>query len=258
MKSPFPGMDPYLESHWEDVHTRLIGYIADELQPQLSDDLIARMEEKVYVEDDGDVRLRRPDVRVVEMPNRNAELGDVGTALLDEPIMLEPLGDPIRQRSVLIYDSAGHRIVTAIELLSPWNKSPGKAVQAYLEKRDKYINSEMNLVEIDLVRAGDWTEMIGAYFIPDWAATTYRVTVVTPEAIGPYHYRIPIRSKLPTVRVPLRPQDAPAKLNLQSLIEKAYVMGRYDRIDYTKPCKPPLDGPEKQWVEELLANRNQK
>lgn len=48
MNSPFPGMDPYLERHWEDVHTRLIGYIADELQPQLSDDLIARMEEKVY------------------------------------------------------------------------------------------------------------------------------------------------------------------------------------------------------------------
>ena len=33
MKSPFPGMDPFLERHWEDVHTRLIGYIADALQP---------------------------------------------------------------------------------------------------------------------------------------------------------------------------------------------------------------------------------
>ena len=255
MKSPFPGMDPYLESHWEDVHTALIGYVRDELQPQLSEDLIARMEEKVYVEVEREVRLRRPDVRVVEMPKRSAESGIVGTAVLDEPIMLEPLGDPIRERSVLIYDSAGHRIITAIEIISPWKKSPGKAVQAYLEKRDKYINSEMNLVEIDLVRTGDWTDMIGPYIIPDWAATTYRVTVATPEALGPYHYRIPIRSKLPTITVPLRSQDAPAKLNLQSLIEKAYQMGRYDRIDYTKPCKPPLEGPEKQWAEELLAGR---
>src|SRR3954454_5777316 len=83
MKSPFPGMDPYLEQHWEDVHTRLIGYIADALQPQLSEDLIARMEEKVYVEDtdDGEMRLRRPDVRVVEFPSSTPPTaGDASTA----------------------------------------------------------------------------------------------------------------------------------------------------------------------------------
>lgn len=254
MKSPFPGMDPYLESYWEDVHTALIGYVRDELQPQLSDDLIARMEEKVYVEDDSEIRLRRPDVRVVEMPLPwHGDAVASGTAILDEPMMLEPLGDPIRQRSVLIYDSAGHRIVTAIEILSPWNKSPGKAVQEYLQKRDKYVNSEMNLVEIDLIRTGDWTRMIGQFLIPERARTTYRVTVTTPESPGPFHYPISIRAKLPTIKIPLRPQDAPAKLNLQQLIEKAYVMGRYNRIDYSKPCKPPLEGPEKEWVGSVLA-----
>src|SRR5215213_10779183 len=120
MKSPFPGMDPYLERHWEDVHTRLIGYVADALQPQLSDDLIARMEEKVYVEDEGEPRrLRRPDVRVVDAPlSREASPGQVSTAVLDKPMLLEPVGDPIRERCVLIYDSAGKRIVTAIEILS--------------------------------------------------------------------------------------------------------------------------------------------
>ena len=129
-------MDPFLERHWEDVHTRLIGYIADALQPQLADDLIARMEEKGYVEDDGNTRVRRPDVRVVENPTpwRPAEgAAATATTVLDEPMLLEPLGGPIRERSVLIYDAAGHRIVTAIEVLSPWNKSPGKAVHTYLE-----------------------------------------------------------------------------------------------------------------------------
>jgi len=24
MPSPFPGMDPYLEAHWGDIHTRLM------------------------------------------------------------------------------------------------------------------------------------------------------------------------------------------------------------------------------------------
>lgn len=248
-------MDPYLESHWEDVHTGLIGYIRDALQPQLADDLIARMEEKVYVEDEGELRLRGPDVRVVEMPTQWQGNSDASsTAVLDEPMLLEPLGDPIRQRSVLIYDSAGNRIVTAIEVLSPWNKSPGKAVRAYLEKRDKYINSEINLVEIDLIRTGDWTEMIGPYLIPKRGLTTYRVTVVTPEATGPYHYPIPIRAKLQDIKVPLRAHDTPATLHLQQLIEKAYEMGRYDRIDYSKPCKPPLEGPDKEWADGLLAD----
>jgi hypothetical protein len=255
MKSPFPGMDPFLERHWEDVHTRLIGYIADALQPQLSEDLIARMEEKVYVEDDGQTRLRRPDVRVVENPTPwRSQAGAPGAAVLDEPMLLEPIGDPIRQRSVLIYDAAGHRIVTAIEVLSPWNKSPGKAVNAYLEKREKYINSEMNLIEIDLVRTGDWTGMIGPFVVPEKGLTTYRVTVTQPQLPGPYHYPISIRAKLPVIKVPLRPHDVPATLNLQELIDHAYLMGRYDRIDYTTPCTPPLIGPEMEWAEQLLRD----
>lgn len=256
MKSPFPGMDPYLERHWEDVHTRLIGYIADAIQPQLADDLIARMEEKVYVEDESERHLRRPDVRIVEtpMPWEPGTRAPTSTAVVDEPILLEPIGDPIRQRSVLIYDSAGNRIITAIEVLSPWNKTLGKAVEAYLHKREKYINSEMNLVEIDLIRAGDWTEMIGPYLVPQDKITTYRVTVSQPDAPGPYHYPISIRAKLPTIRIPLRPQDTPAKLNLQELIDKVYAMGRYNRIDYNQPCSPPLADVEAAWVNEVLRS----
>lgn len=256
MKSPFPGMDPYLEQHWEDVHTALIGYVRDALQPQLSEDLVARMEEKVYIEDKDDRWLRRPDVRIVELPTSSeADQGSVATLVEDEPMLLEPVGDPIRHRSVLIYDSAGHRIVTAIEIHGPWNKSPGRGLQLYMQKREQYLSSEMNLVEIDLIRAGDWTEMIGEHQIPDRAKTTYRVTVSQPDKRGLYHYPISIRSKLPTIKVPLRPQDEPAKLNLQELINKSYEMGRYNRIDYSKPCKPPFIGPEKEWAEEVLKSR---
>jgi hypothetical protein len=35
-------------------------------------------------------------------------------------------------------------------------------------------------------------------------------------------------------------------------------MGRYDRIDYTKPCSPPLNGLEKAWVDEVLAAAGKK
>ncbi|MGH7128511.1 MAG: DUF4058 family protein, partial [Planctomycetaceae bacterium] len=47
MPSPFPGMDPCLEHHWGDVHTRLTVYACDELNPQLPTGLRARTEEHV-------------------------------------------------------------------------------------------------------------------------------------------------------------------------------------------------------------------
>ena len=40
--SPFPGMDPYLESRWSDVHVKLIGFIGEALQPLLPPALRAR------------------------------------------------------------------------------------------------------------------------------------------------------------------------------------------------------------------------
>ena len=83
---------------------------------------------------------------------------------------------------------------------------------------------------------------------PKTARTTYRVTVVQPELPGLLHYPVPMSAKLPMIKIPLRPQDAPAKLNLQELIEKAYTMGRYNRIDYAQPCDPPLVGPELEWA----------
>ena len=45
MKSPFPGMDPYMEKHWHEVHHRLITYASDLLQEQLPPQLRARVEE---------------------------------------------------------------------------------------------------------------------------------------------------------------------------------------------------------------------
>jgi hypothetical protein len=176
--------------------------------------------------------------------------------VLDEPMHLQPIGDPVRQRSVLIYDAAGKRIVTAIEILSPWNKAPGKPLATYLKKREQYVNSETNLVEIDLIRTGDWTEMIGPFHLPEYARTTYRVSVSQPEVLGPYLYPIAMNAKLPTIKVPLRLQDPPAKLNLQELLEKAYEMGRYDRIDYSKACVPYPKSGEIEWIEEARLKRN--
>src|SRR6266487_63627 len=68
MKTPFPGMDPYLEQYWGDVHHGLIQYTRDALQPCLPNDLRARVEERVFVESEPE-RIRQvvPDVYVSQV-----------------------------------------------------------------------------------------------------------------------------------------------------------------------------------------------
>jgi hypothetical protein len=69
MPSPFPGMDPYLEAHWGDVHASLIIYAREQLQKELPRDLRARVGERVFVEaDDQQSRAVYPDVRIYERP----------------------------------------------------------------------------------------------------------------------------------------------------------------------------------------------
>jgi hypothetical protein len=75
MKSPFPGMDPYLERHWGDVHHALVTYIRDSLQSSLPGDLRARMQERVYIELPDSRHEYHPDVRVIERPRRPSSPG---------------------------------------------------------------------------------------------------------------------------------------------------------------------------------------
>lgn len=46
----FPGMDPYLERPqlWTGVHSRLIVYLADQLEPLLRPRYVSAVEERVY------------------------------------------------------------------------------------------------------------------------------------------------------------------------------------------------------------------
>src|SRR5450755_2291298 len=81
--SPFPGMDPYLESHWGDVHHRLVLYSCDQLQSKLPRDLRSRVEERVVIEPpEAAHREVVPDFRVVERPNWSS--GGGGTAVAEE------------------------------------------------------------------------------------------------------------------------------------------------------------------------------
>jgi hypothetical protein len=65
-------------------------------------------------------------------------------------------------------------------------------------------------------------------------------------------YPITLREPLPAIAIPLRPQDEDAVLELQALLRKAYHTGRYDGLDYARPCDPPLLGQDAEWADHLL------
>src|SRR5262249_44972734 len=128
MPSPFPGMDPYLEAHWRDVHARLIIYASDALQGVLPRGLRARVEEGVLLETPqgvGDHPLF-PDVRVVEYTaKRDVGAPPAGEVAIAEPLLVETETEPVTETFLEIIDrESGNRVVTVVEFLSPSNKSP--------------------------------------------------------------------------------------------------------------------------------------
>jgi hypothetical protein len=62
--------------------------------------------------------------------------------------------------------------------------------------------------------------------------------------------------QLPTIKIPLRPEDADVPLELQALLEQCYRNGGYEgTINYAQPPESPLSGEIKTWVENHLAEK---
>ena len=140
MKSPFPGMDPYLEQYWGDIHSRVAVYASDQLQQQLPSDLRARVEEHLLVStQNGHARPRRvvPDVTIVEQPKKRGLRPQAsGGIALAEPLVLRIPEEMRAQRSIRIVDTrSGNRLVTAIEILSPSNKISAQGRREYRQKQ---------------------------------------------------------------------------------------------------------------------------
>jgi hypothetical protein len=117
------------------------------------------------------------------------------------------------------------------------------------------LDSNVHVVEVDLVRAGDWRGLMRPERCPAKAISPYRVTIRTSGSNRPaYLFPIHLTEPLPEIPVPLRPSDSPIKLQLQSLIERVYQNGRYGRtLDYRRPLDPPLDGEDATQAQTILS-----
>jgi hypothetical protein len=167
-----------------------------------------------------------------------------------EPIVV--FTDDRIERRVEIHDETG-RLITVIEILSPTNKRELGERQRYLSKRRDFIGAGVNVVEIDLVRQGApiFPESVAEVLMQKQAA--YAVCVFRADQPSQNRvYPIPLRSRLPVIRIPLRPSDSDVLLDLQSLIDQCHEHGRYHRLNYAAPLNPPLRADDEAWAEAIL------
>lgn len=268
MASPFLGMDPYLEAPdvWSDFHDALAAEIRTELNTILPEPYYARLQmrpEVGVVLGTGVPQRIVPDVVVVRRPPPT----EPGAAVLDQPrneisapVRVTIRTDPLRHHFVEIRDAArGHKLVTLIEIVSPSNKGPGPDREAYEKKQREVLNSDANLIELDLLRGGERilpygelhavVEELGSDYLILVNRAAGRRGMVTDYEL----YPVGLREPLPCIPVPLRAGEADVPLDLQVMVNRAYDGGPYRRmIDYTRPPDPPLSEEDAAWADALL------
>lgn len=141
MRSPFPGMDPFLEQYWSGVHTSLAVYARDQLQSQVRPNFIARIEERYF----------------------------------QIPRWL----DPLTQRWIKIFErERPNRLITTVEFIGPINKTDDANRRAFLRRRSELLAAGTSLVEIDLTREGCPILPFPTTAIPEQDQGVYRDRVV--------------------------------------------------------------------------------
>jgi len=247
MRSPFPGMDPYLEhpSICPDVHNSLIAAIRDALSLKLSPKYYVRLEQRAYtLTVDETVFVGRPDLTIStsrpDYPQDILPLGDVD--VLEVAI---PLEDEITESYLEIHDTQTRTIVTVVELLSPANKLNDEGRKTYLKKRSRVLASETHLVEIDLLRAGEKMPLVNK------VQSDYRILIAHEDRGRLFPFNL--RKKIPPFNLPLLPGDPQPVVELNDILHDVYTRARYDLgLDYDQPPTPPLNESDTEWAKELI------
>jgi hypothetical protein len=269
MPSPFPGMDPFLETNpiFQELHTQMLAQMQALLQPQLRPKYVARLERhlsegSVWDSPSTAVSLHRkePDVTIVSRSAGRAHTGS--TALLAQPTAsaAEELDvDELelrKQRRIVIYVQDRPRLaVTGIELLSPGNKQSGAvARERYLEKRASALHGGLHWVEIDLLRGG----VRPPTPVPLPESKDYLCYVAQATETGWNHllYAWALRDPLPVLPIPLLGEDR-VQLDLGACLAVAYERtAADDEVDYgAAPPPPPLGRSETTWMDQVLRER---
>jgi hypothetical protein len=240
-------MDPYLEDPviWPDFHTTLIVAMRAELNSVLPEGYLAVTDRHVWIEGPKGKkrRPREPDVFVARA-GRRSERQEAPAAVAAPRHITLPLRERKGRPYLKITDGRDRRVVTVVELLCPSNKTPGEDYEQYLAKREEYLASGVNLVEVNLLRAGRLPPLGEAAVELQYYILVCRADELPDAAIWPFTVRDPF----PDFSIPLRKGNQVA-FNLRAGMDRAYGEAKYEQeINYGRPPVPPFDENDAGWV----------
>jgi Protein of unknown function (DUF4058) len=271
MPSPFPGMDPYLESpDWfPDLHLSLIFLMKETLQRSLPGPYYAQSSQRVWLE--YTKRFAEPDVEVVRSAGKPRKQNRGGAAVAVAEV--RPPGPmvvsietiehgPFKENFLEIRQRRGAeiQIVASIEVLSPSNKRVGHpSREKFLKKQEKTLDSQTHLIEIDLLRGGTHTLAVPKDLVVAQAGKfDYLVSIHRFDQPKDFLvYPIALPDRLPEIAIPLLPGDADVPLDLEAIFQRAYEAGPFEHeIECGKdPIVPRLKPEQAEWARAFLKAR---
>jgi hypothetical protein len=251
MPSPFPGMNPYLEQNdvWEDFHLNFISRSQEMLAGEVGPNYVVKIETRLYVHElskEERTFVGKADVSVSVGPRVAASRSALAVAPAPAKIIF-PTVDTETYTWIKILDRRNRRVVTAIELLSPTNKTPGPDRDDYLSKRSLYLHGPAHFIEIDLRRGGTRPHP------PALPSCDYYVLLGRTQDRPSYGmWPLALRDRLPVIPVPLSPPDADVPLDLQAVLHRVYDAAQYGNYIYSEIPEPPLSAEDTAWAEQLV------
>jgi hypothetical protein len=258
-------MDPFLEHPevFPNLHDRFVTHLGDALQAKLPEPYFAASGSRVWIEFTS--RLVGPDVPVLRTTNgpQSAAALNGGVAIENATrvrpgvVRVEPEEKRQAYLEIFTRESGRRRLVTSIELLSPTNKTPGEqGADLYRKKQREVLGSQVNLIEIDLLRAGQHTTAVPLeQAVRTVGAFHYHVCVRAFDRPNEFFvYAARLQDKLPEIAIPLLPGDLIVVIDLQAVFTHVYDTGPYRRwVRYDEPVPPPpLTSEELNWVSAQL------
>ncbi len=226
MPSPFPGMNPYLEHPrvWADFHNTYVPALRAELQPKLVTEFYAQIQVHSY-----STEWIGSDLEIVH----GSKYDD---ALEERYCYLE------------IINLKTDKLISVIEVMTPTIKIGTMNRGSYLDACRKHIESGVNVIELDLLRAGK--RLLGSALPScDYCAIVCRKSRSTEAHVWP----VELRQTLPTIPIPLTSEAPEVELDLQAVLHRIYDEGGYGHRIYRRSPVPRLTPQDAHWAAEILA-----
>lgn len=268
MPSPFPGMDPWLESPgvFPDFHNTFIANMRAAISVVLPPPYFAAIGTRVVVEIDTNRRRVEPDVDIFKPGGKNGHHQDDPPSSQGNTIATaaHPVVVHVQQFESIEWTlevRAGEHdddLITSIEILSRSNKRPGRGRKEYLRKQKEMMGRQVHLVELDLLRSGRHTTAVpGANLHSDVGAFDYHISIWRADRPADFEiYPILVTQQLPNITIPLRRETKPITIDLQSVFDRTYDEANYPRrLRYDQPPDPPLSSEQAAWANNILREK---